>query len=363
MLRSEKAKENMSTRTTAHILVSIIAAGVITSVIFTFSSLLSEAPLESAYEETTVENGYIADEAIRLAAAGDFGMGDNAEAVLKKIEASSYHASLMLGDLGYGGIGTELEWCEFLLQNSPQTKHYVVVGNHDDGNKDGDLNAYLDCMEDRPDSYTGEYGVEYYFDIGQLVRIILVSPDIDNYGYDYSEGTENYIWTQNAISFAKQLGVDWIILAMHKNCITPGTKSCEIGKDLINLAISSEVDLILQGHEHNYFRSKQLRVDGSDCEEIKANSFNEACINNFGNSFIKGKGTVIAISGAGGRELREMNFRDVELEYFDSWSASNSSESYGYLELEIQKDKLSAKFVSALGNHQDEFTLTKAIYD
>ena len=76
--------------------------------------------------------------------------------------------------------------------------------------------------------------------------------------YDYSVGTTHYNWVSNTIDSARATGIKWVIVGMHKNCISMGRMTCQIGPDIFNLLVSKKVDLILQGHDHNYQRSKQL---------------------------------------------------------------------------------------------------------
>ena len=58
-------------------------------------------------------------------------------------------------------------------------------------------------------------------------------------------------------------------MGMHKVCLTMGIKSCEIGASLLNVLIDRKVDLIIQGHDHSYQRSKQLAL-GPNCTAVKA---------------------------------------------------------------------------------------------
>ena len=123
---------------------------------------------------------------------------------------------------------------------------------------------------------TGTYGKEYFFDhpaAAPLLRTIMISPSItmpDGTTYDYSPGTANHQWLVDAIDGARAAGIRWVAVGMARNCISAGEKGCEIGLDLFNMLVDKRVDLILQGHEHGYARSRQLST-GPACPAIPVN--------------------------------------------------------------------------------------------
>jgi hypothetical protein len=295
---------------------------------------------------------------ITFAAAGDFGSDANAAAVLDKIGESKTDFTLALGDLDYANTGGETAWCDFVKSHvGAKYPFEVVAGNHDDGTAtQASIVEYRKCLPDVLGLAKGDYGLEYYFDYAGLARVILVSPDIDSLGFSYKKGEPHYAWLEQAINSAKTAGVKWVIVGMHKNCLSVGVKTCEIGEDIINLAISKKVDLILQGHEHAYIRSKHLGLSAS-CPAILANVVNKNCIVGEGSKAQKGKGTTIIISGAGGKELREINLNDTEIGYFDAWNGSNIGNSYGFTKFILTKDSLQGEFIPATGSFTDSFSI------
>lgn len=291
-------------------------------------------------------------------AVGDFSSNDNADLVLRKIGEVNSDFTLALGDLGYNGNGTEAAWCDFVKERvGAEHPFELIAGNHDDGDADGSILEYRKCLRDRL-NVTGNYGIEYYFDYQNLARFILISPDINNYGFDYGQGSEHYDWLAKQIDDARTANIPWVIVGMHKNCITPGQKTCEIGSDLLNLLVEKKVDLILQGHEHGYMRSKQLAFSGN-CLEIVINNTNADCVIDEGSDFAKNAGALLLISGAGGHILREINLNDSEIGYFDAWNGSNVGNTYGFAKITIQASKLTSEFVSTGGAFTDSFTITK----
>ncbi len=146
----------------------------------------------------------------------------------------------------------------------------------------------------------GNYGKEYYFDFQKkdpVARFILISPGCHfKVGglFSYNKESKHYAWLSKQIDRARNSGIRWVIVGMHKNCLTAGLKSCEIGEDVLNLLAEKKVDLVLQGHEHNYQRSKALAISNA-CPEIKPGSYHSACVADAGTKdvFEKGAGAIM----------------------------------------------------------------------
>ncbi len=295
-----------------------------------------------------------------FAAAGDFTGGNNAIAVFDSIGSRSTDFTLALGDLGYVGNGNEEQWCSLVKAGVGDTYPFqLIAGNHDDrASGDGDILNYRQCLPNRVGEIDGDYAIRYSFDYENLARFILISPDIRTYGGSYARGTDNYNWVRSQAEQARADGLSWVFLAMHKNCITPGQKRCEIGEDLFNLAIEAEVDVILQGHEHGFFRSNQLAF-GEGCRAVEVDKFNADCVADDDNNFQAGAGSVLVISGAGGIGLRDVNLDDEEIGYFASVSASNVEPSHGYAEFTVNESRISSEFIGVNGSFGDTFQIRR----
>lgn len=292
-------------------------------------------------------------------AAGDFNSTTGADLVLRGISQEKSDFTLALGDLGYGGNGKENTWCDFVKDRvGSEYPFELIAGNHDDGSVDGNITEYAKCLPDRTGNITGTYGTEYYFDYGNMARFIMISPDINTYGFDYVEGNEHLQWVIDAVKDARAKNIDWVVVGMHKNCISIGEKTCEIGADLLNNLVDMRVDLVLQGHEHAYFRSKQLALNPNTCPAIVVNEFNQSCIAKDGDKLQKGAGTVIVISGAGGADLRDINLQDPEQGYFSSYNGKNVGNSHGYSKFEVREKTIKASFVPVDGIFTDSFSIT-----
>jgi hypothetical protein len=323
---------------------------------------ISQRPrLEIALDTTTPPPG------VSFAAAGDHGANPTTDATLRSLDGSGVNFYLALGDLDYDQIATDQAWCDFVTARlptlGPTFPFELVSGNHEDQDgPNGSILNHAACLPDRLDatvSPNGLYGTEYFFDYpatSPLVRVIMLAPSltIEQRTYVYSAGNVRSLWVSETVDAARTAGIPWVVVGMHKNCISAGSKSCEIGRDLLNLLVDKKVDLVLQGHDHNYQRSKQLAVDPSDCPQIMINGFNSRCVVDDGSddTYAKGAGTIIVINGAfGSRNLYPVNTTDSEAQYF----AQLNADSWGFVRYALTADRLTARFVTSKGTFTDSF--------
>ena len=265
-------------------------------------------------------------------AAGDMGGGQNAASTLTALSGSGVDFYLHLGDMSYDNVTPESAWCDFVKSKVGSTLPYEIVsGEHDAGGRFSNSNQligdFASCMPDRMSS-TGTYGKQYYFDYppsAPLARVIMITPGLSLYApkafAPYTKGSANYLWVQSAIDSARAAGIPWVIVGMAFNCITAGVNPCQMGADLQDLLVAEKVDLVLQGHEHGYERSKQLGL-GPSCPAVAVGSFRSGCVVNDGahGDYGKGAGPVIVIAGTAGTALRPMNPKDSEAPYPGSFS-------------------------------------------
>lgn len=294
-------------------------------------------------------------------AAGDFGATSQTDQVLDSIAASGSSFTLALGDLSYSQLTPEAAWCDYVKDKLGSTYPFELIsGNHEDNGPDGAINNFIACLPDRITGLTGTYGKEYYFDYQSLARVISISPDLtlDGETYSYNNGTSRHTWLTNAIDSARSANIPWVIVAMHKNCITIGEKSCEIGRDLLNLLVSKKVDLVLQGHDHTYQRSKQW-AHGNGCSTLTEGSYNSFCVQDSGEDsvYTKSAGQVQIIAATGGITLYPVNTSDTEKNYMAKWMGANASPTHGYVKADVTAGKMKVDFVAASGAFTDSFVI------
>jgi hypothetical protein len=285
--------------------------------------------------------------AVTFAAAGDHGSSAATTASLHALSGSGAAFYLALGDLSYGSTGAEPAWCDRVKSTVGSSFPFQLVsGNHEaDERSDGFIGNFVACLPDRMGA-RGRYGAEYFFDYGTLLRVIMIAPDlrIGGESYQYVPGSAHYAWLAQRIDEARAAGIPWVIVGMHKVCITVGGKRCEIGSDLMNLLIAKRVDLVLQGHDHTYQRSKQLT-----CAVV--NSFVSACVADDGadDTYTKGAGAVFVIAGAFGKSFDRIDPRDPEAGYFARWMGGGANPTYGFVKYTVTPAQMSAEYVGTGG--------------
>jgi hypothetical protein len=292
---------------------------------------------------------------ILVTAAGDYGANDNTKSVLKRIAAIAPDIHFALGDLSYNTI-PEKDWCS-MVRNEVATPFLLLAGNHDTGGKEADIDIFSSCL---PYTYSapleGIYAKEYYIDVPEkkpLARFIMISPDLkfrSGKYYGYKQNNAHATWLADAIASGRKAGIPWIIVGMHKVCISTETKNCEVGQELVDQLIAAKVDIVLSGHIHAYERTKQLAC-------MKQNSFDPNCIVA---EPAYGKGTYFVSTGTGGTALRKTNKEDTEAPYFAKIYSQNEGNYYGLTQLAISASEIKSQLIEAkTGAILDEFSIRK----
>jgi hypothetical protein len=297
--------------------------------------------------------------------SGDIGQTSNTSAVLNALASSGANFFLGIGDLSYNGSGSEPGWCNFVKNAvGPTYPFELVAGNHEDDGPDGLITNYVSpsCLPHRLTPITGTFGKEYYFDYPSgtpLARFINISPALSFPGdgtWSYSSGSAHYNWTANAIDSARAAGIPWVIVSMHKFCLTLASGSCEVGTDLMNLLVSKKVDLYFQAHDHSYARGKQV-AHRTGCTALNANSFDPDCVVDAAAPFVKGQGTIISTVGTAGQSINGQSAGDPEAPYFETMMSSGTS--YGFLKINVTGTSITANFVRTSGSFSDSFTISQ----
>ncbi len=294
---------------------------------------------------------------ITFGAAGDFGgKDDRAGTVMTDIKNRSLHSFFLLGDVSYSEIVPEKAWCDwvhtYLAEDYPLQ---LIAGNHEEDSRvDGHIMAFADCMPDRlgSDLGPGGYTVNFASDLGP-VTFIGTAPDlvVDGVDYKYRSGSKEQAWLISAIRSAQAEG-DWVIVGMHKNCITMGNKSCEIGESFAQLLVDEHVDLVLQGHDHDYQRSHALTKVVENGVGTISDSGDDAI-------YRKHAGTVFVIVGTAGRSMTKCDHSDSEAGNFSHhWCGEEASDTKGYLLMHASEAELSVEFITTQGTpFTDRFVL------
>ena len=300
-----------------------------------------------------------------FAAAGDLDANANANSSLVRLSGSGTNFFLAIGDLSYNTITPETSWCNYVKSYVGQNYPFQLLsGNHEDGNEEqnGLIDNFAQCLPNQVGTINGTYAKEYYFDYpssAPLARFILISPGLNfTFGgyWSYGVGTSHYNWLASAIDSARAAGIRWIIVGDHEVCISAGQHPCEIGSDVMNLLMNRKVDLVLQGHDHTYQRSKQLSCG-------QAELYISSCVVNDGSSgvYTEGAGTVFVISGTFGAGETPIQTSDPDLPYFaKTMGNTTQGAGHGFVKYTVSSTSITAQTVFS-GSFSDSFGIQSGI--
>ncbi|MGH8968735.1 MAG: PKD domain-containing protein [Actinomycetes bacterium] len=306
---------------------------------------------------------------VRFGAAGDHGARDEAAASLAALDSSGADFYLALGDLDYGHTPTDEAWCDFVISRlptlGPTFPFEVLVGNNEQQGRsaDGYILNHARCLPDRLGATLGptnQYAAEYYVDYppsAPLVRAILIAPrmTVENVTYDYAPGTVHHDWLVAAIDDARASGIPWVVVGMHYNCLSTGPHGCSSGEGVFNLLVGKKVDLVLQGHNHLYERSKQLALNPLTCPALSQNSYDADCVVDDGadGQYVKGAGTISIVAGAFGQGHPTPDMSQPDAPYFARIDATT----FGFPLYDLTATRLQARFVPSIGTFTDAFDI------
>ncbi len=300
---------------------------------------------------------------VKLATVGEIGSSPSAQATLRALAAKHPDLYVGLGDLSDGGAGSEPRWCSMVRsQIGPVAPFELVAGRaEEDGGNAGGLNDLAACLPDRL-SAVGSYAAQYYFDLGKLARVIVISPDLTINGtyYYYNKGSKEYEWLAGAIQSARTAGIHWVIVAMNDDCISAGQYYCDVDPDLLSLLTTNQVDLVLSARDHSYQRSTQIGVKRPGCPVVKINSFNSHCVtaSPSNSQFRSRAGTVFVVVGSASSDLYPINEKDPPARYLEKTMGQNKQPRRGGLLLTISASRLAGSFVpSSPGAFTDQFSI------
>ncbi|TMI57568.1 PKD domain-containing protein [Candidatus Bathyarchaeota archaeon] len=355
----------------------------------------------------SVPHTFSATAGFSFASAGDAATltsGDGMNS-LSRLSTSATDFFFGLGDYSYSSSTAGDVWCS---QFKAQYNNIEIgPGNHDTGevtDVSGTRSyeryvagcSYTLASQVACGPVTGQcYGKEYYFDYpstSPVARFIMISPRVFNITgvctttcnavvgspcndtngcWPYNTKDLHWNWTAKAIDSARTAGIRWVIVGMHKVCISAGAESCNIGTNLFNMLVSKKVDLILEGHDHTYERSKQLGFN-SACTAFTTNSsyvvYNSNCVVDDGSRgfYTAGAGTVVVIGGTFGSGFSTVNdpakhpANAAEAPYFVSLMGSNTpGNGHGFLVYSVSAARIDIQSNFA-GTYQDSFSIVSS---
>ena len=245
--------------------------------IFSIISLLSVINLLAVFAPAKIA---FAD--YNFGAAGDWGCSSNANNVENGIAAKRPERVLGLGDYSYQPTATC--WLNIIRPTDSITK--ITIGNHEDDDNE-DYQNYISHFHLNKPYYSFDYN---------NVHVLVMDTDRTS----FSSGSDQYNFVQKDLKTASENpSISWIIVTYHEPMYTSpnACSSCNSSTTFRNtyhvIFDQYDVDLVLQGHVHDYQRTFPLKYNpSSPSSPIKTSSST--------NTYDDPEGEIYAIVGTGG---------------------------------------------------------------
>ncbi|MGE5821093.1 MAG: LamG-like jellyroll fold domain-containing protein [Nitrososphaerota archaeon] len=275
-----------------------------------------------------------------FAAAGDWGCNSNTVATVNSIVNQGSDFTLGLGDYSYQSSAN----C-FISRVNPIDKNMAIaIGNHENSGSE-DLNTYL--------SHFGGLTRQYYSFNVQNVHFLVMATEIS-----YSSGSAQHTFVKNDLAAASSNpDIDWIVVFFHKpmysssnSCSSSSCSGVSSLRDTYHALFDQNgVDLVLEGHVHDYQRSAPIKFNANS-------KSNPIVTNNNLNTYNDPEGEIHVIVGTGG-----VNFH--ELEGQKSFIKSQQDDKFGHLNVALTNNgkTLTGKFIANDNTVMDQFTITKTL--
>jgi hypothetical protein len=277
-----------------------------------------------------------------FAAAGDWGCSSNTDKTVDNVDGKNPERVLALGDYTYSSTGT----CWFNAISPIDSITRIAIGNHEDDSDEG-FSGYMSHFDLSKTYYSFNY---------QNTHVLVMDSD----RVSFSSGSAQYNFVVNDLQTASQNpNINWIIVYIHKQMYTsPNTcsaSSCEnTASDATSLRNTYhakfeqyDVDLVLNGHVHNYQRTFPIKYDSGSPSSPTITSSNT-------NSYTNPTGQIYATVGTGG-----VNFHGLSGKA--SFVAKQQDDLFGQLDIKITNNggKLEGRFYANSGSVLDSFSITK----
>ena len=289
---------------------------------------------------------------LNFGAAGDYGCGSNAQKTLNNLKShTSVDKHLALGDYSYLSTDDTPNpaqcWLNMIDSSNLKSRTRITIGNHEDDSDEG-FSQYM--------SFFGLSNTYYAFTHSN-VRFIVMDSDRSS----YSSGSSQYNFVIGQLQNAAQdSNVDWIIVYIHKpmytspnTCSSTGcTNTGSVATNLRNIYhakfVQYGVDVVLNGHVHNYQRTYPIRYDsGSPSSPIlsSTNSYN----------YDDPIGQIFVTVGTGGESLFGLSGKASFVKY-------QQDDRFGALDLSIENDgaTLAGRYYTNDGVKRDTFKIFKS---
>jgi hypothetical protein len=294
---------------------------------------------ESNYDYNFADEGENKLKDFNFVAAGDYGCSKNTKNTINSMLDKKPELVLPLGDLSVDNTAT----CWLDLVSPFDDRLQITFGYHDVKDAESKLNQYKEAFDLNNLYYSFDYRHVHFIVMSTLSDFAVTS---DQYKFIEKDLQE---------AFANE-NIDWIVVTNYGPFYTSPTAH-PAKNDIRNiyhpLFDKYGVDLVLQGHNHNYQRTYPVTFNpNKGSEPIVTNQFTTGYQGNK-------DGVIYAIVGTAGEGFHPLEGRQT-------YVATQFEGKFGFLDIEISNGnphtKLTGTFYDNQGTGiQDYFTIEKEI--
>ena len=298
-----------------------------------------EKEAKTNYEYGFSDEGDTKREDFNFVAAGDYGCSKNTKNTINNMKDKKPELVLPLGDLSVDNTAT----CWLDLIAPFDNKLQITFGYHDVKNGESKLNQYKEAFDLDKLYYSFNYRHVHFIVMSTLSEFDVTSDQYKFIERDLKDASENE-------------NIDWIVVTGYGPFYTsPSAHPAknDIRKIYHPLFDRYGVDLVLQGHNHNYQRTFPITFNvGKTSDPTVTNTFATGYEGNK-------DGIVYAVVGTAGEGFHP-------LEGQQRYIAKQFEGKFGFLDIEISNGnphtKLTGTFYDNIdGGIQDSFTIEKEI--
>ena len=273
---------------------------------------------------------------LNIAAVGDWGCNSNTQSTGNNIDSKNPEVVLALGDYSYSSTAT----CWFNIIDPIGSITRITIGNHEDQPSE-DNSAYLNHFGLSQQYYSFDY---------QDVHVITMNSEQN---YDLGSSQYNFV-KKDLESASNNPNIHWIIVTFHQPAYS-SPNSCSSCKAATSIRDTYHpmfdqygVDLVLEGHVHNYQRSYPMTFNKNDPSKPLVTNTDK-------NRYVDPKGPIFIIVGTGG-----INFHSLAGK--ESYIVNQQDAKFGFLNIHFSDDGklLGGTFYANDGSILDQFSVTKS---
>ena len=268
--------------------------------------------------------------------AGDFGCGDEPNRTIDGMVKKNPELVIALGDLSYNKSAQCWINSVIPLENYGTVK--IAFGDHDLTKKMFKYNDYLRHFNMTKPFYSFNYQNIHFLAMATAKNSII----------PYQKGSEQYNFVEEDLRNANNnKSIDWIIVYSFRpfySSVTAHSGQRELPDTYHRLFDEYGVDMVLQGHSHNYQRTFPIRYNATSFLPL----FHPEIVNIEHTLYKNPNGTIFLTVGTGGAELHNFTGKAPYIvEQFKS---------HGFLNVDIASSK---KELTLLGTFYDNMDMNK----